>query len=107
MSMQVCRILNEAHQARITCVVLDQPRSVIWVAAEHGDIRVLPLTDGNRSTLKGHKGHVTGMTFLDGMNVVISASVDGHCILWDAERLLILQVMFHVMHEKLLSIEHE
>eukprot|EP00892_Ulva_mutabilis_P011728 jgi/Ulvmu1/8928/UM005_0019.1 len=93
MSMQVCRVFCEAQNARITCVVLDQPRNVIWVAAEHGDIRVLPLSDGNKSTLKGHKGHVTGMTFLDGMNVVVSASVDGNCILWDAERLVILQVL--------------
>lgn len=89
--MQVCRVLCETHEARITCIALDQPRNLIWVAAEHGDIRVLPLSDGNRSTLKGHKGHVTGMTFLDGMNVMVSASVDGNCILWDAERLQILQ----------------
>lgn len=103
MSMQVCRTLHDVHEARITCVVLDQPRNVIWVAAEHGDIRVLPLTDGNKTTLKGHRGHVTGMLFLDGMNVVVSASVDGHCILWDAERLLVLQARLRVdachMHE--------
>jgi WD40 repeat protein len=91
--MQIAKEVPHAHDANITCTAFDQAHGIVYVGAEHPDIRAWSLRsagEGPSATLKAHKGHVTSLAFCEGLNVLISGGIDGLCILWD-DRFKVLQ----------------
>ena len=94
MAMQIADTVLKAHECTITCVAFDQARSIVFVGAEHTDIRAWSLKAPGGApvaTMKAHKGHLSSLAYCDGLNVLISGGLDGLCVLWD-ERFKVLQV---------------
>jgi WD40 repeat protein len=94
MAMQVVHKIPAAHDTIISAVAFDQTRGIVFVGAEHPDIRAWSTSSPENQPLavmKAHKGFVTSLSFCEGISVLFSGSVDGQCILWD-DRFKPLQV---------------
>ena len=94
MAMQIAETVPAAHDSSITCLAFDQAHGIVYVGAEHPDIKVWSLKGSKKApiaTLKAHKGHLSSLVFCDGLNVLISGAVDGLIIMWD-ERAKVVQV---------------
>jgi WD40 repeat protein len=94
MAMQIVAKIDAAHETTVMCIAFDQAHSVVYVGAEHPDIKAWSLRASGGvllATLKAHKGHLSSLAFCDGLNILISGAVDGLIILWD-ERFKIVQV---------------
>ena len=94
MAMQIAETVPAAHDSSITCLAFDQAHGIVYVGAEHPDIKVWSLKGSKKApiaTLKAHKGHLSSLVFCDGLNVLISGAVDGLIIVWD-ERGKVVQV---------------
>lgn len=93
MAMQLAEQLPKAHELPVTSIAYDQARGVVYVGAEHPDIRAWSMRSPNAplAVLRGHKGNVSSLAFCDGIHVLISGALDGLCIVWD-ERYKVVQV---------------
>lgn len=99
MAMQRAQAVPCAHESTITAVAYDQTRGVVFVGAEHPDIRAWSTREPSATPLahmRGHKGFVTALVYCEGTSVLISGSVDCHCILWD-DRFKALQARSSLM----------
>lgn len=91
--MQLAEQLPKGHELTITSIAYDQARAVVFVGAEHPDIKAWSMRNAIAplAVMKGHKGNVSSLVFCDGLHVLISGALDGLCIVWD-ERYKVVQV---------------
>ena len=84
---------EQLHAGAITCGVFADS-STLLTACEYGTISAWRLATHNqivelhpRSTLFGHRSSVRAVTISRAFSVLLTASADGHVILWDLSRL--------------------
>lgn len=88
---------HHAHdQQGITCMALSEDPAVVATGGEDGVVVVSNVASGKAvAKLVHHHGSVEGVVYVQGLNILVSAGLDGKLVIWDTGLLSPRSVCMH------------